>query len=327
MKPQVVAYRGEIPESVHNIHYVVVDRLGREIASGGNGDLVTYWRSAAKPFQLVPLVEGGGVERFGLEDRHLAVMASSHNGETVHVEAVAEILERIGIPEDTLACGAHPPWHGDAALELARRGEEPRAIHNNCSGKHANMLALCRLYGWDPEGYYKKEHPVQRRIMEEIRSFTGLTEEQLAVGTDGCGVPVFGLPLRRMAWAYALLADPRDLPQQKGEAVKRITKAMAGCPMLVAGTGRLDTELMEAGGGEIVAKLGSEAVYCLALLERGWGVALKVEDGALRALGPAVMALLEKFDILTGALPGWREVALRNHRGEVIGKLAARGFN
>ncbi|MGI6558401.1 MAG: asparaginase [Limnochordia bacterium] len=327
MKPQVVAYRGEIPESVHNIHYVVVDRLGREIASGGNGDLVTYWRSAAKPIQLLPLVEGGGVEQFGLEDRHLAVMASSHNGEKVHVEAVAQILERIGMPEDALACGVHPPWYDDAALELARRGEEPRAIHNNCSGKHANMLALCRLYGWDPEGYYKKEHPVQRRIMEEIRSFTGLTEEQLVVGTDGCGVPVFGLPLRRMAWAYALLADPRDLPRKKGEAARRITKAMAGCPMLVAGTGRLDTELMEAGSGEIVAKLGSEAVYCLALLERGWGVALKVEDGSLRALGPAVMALLAKFDILTDALPQQRKVVLHNHRGEVIGHLAARGID
>ena len=105
------------------------------------------------------------MEQFGLEDRHLAVMASSHNGEKVHVEAVAQILERIGMPEDALACGVHPPWYDDAALELARRGEEPRAIHNNCSGKHANMLALCRLYGWDPEGTIK-EHPVQRRIME-----------------------------------------------------------------------------------------------------------------------------------------------------------------
>lgn len=327
MKPEVVAYRGEIPESVHNIHYVVVDRLGREIASGGNGDLVTYWRSAAKPIQLLPLVEGGGVEKFGLENRHLAVMASSHNGQKEHVDAVGEILERIGMTEDALACGAHAPWDGDAASELVKRGEKPRAIHNNCSGKHANMLALCRLNGWDAEGYYEREHPVQKRIQEEVRCFTGLSQEDLILGTDGCGVPVFGLSLRRMAWAYALLADPRDLPRKKGEGARQITKAMASNPMLVAGKGRLDTELMEAGKGKIVAKLGSEAVYCMALLERGWGVALKVEDGSLRALGPSVMALLAKFDILPEALPRWRRVVLRNHRGEVIGHLAARGID
>ncbi|MGI6037499.1 MAG: asparaginase [Limnochordia bacterium] len=316
---RVLVYRDNLVESIHNIHYVVVDRFGRAVDAGGNGKLLTYWRSAAKPLQLLPLVEGGGADKLGLDDSHLAVMASSHNGEEEHVTKVAEILAKLGFGEDMLQCGVHPPWGERAASQLAAKGEEPRPIHNNCSGKHANLLALCRHLDVDPEGYYRPDHPVQVKIMEEIKSLTGLSE--LLIATDGCGVPVFGLTLDRMAWAYALLASPRELPEAKGKAAKRITEGMMKHPFLVAGTNRFETELMEAAQGKLFAKTGSEGIFCIGIPGEGYGIAMKVEDGHSRAYGPAVLAVLEGLGYLEGELPQWRVPQIRNARGEVIGRM------
>jgi len=316
--------RGSLVESRHRGDLAVVDTAGRLVYSRGDPHLVTYWRSSAKPFQALTLVEEGGPGCFGLTARELAVIVSSHGGEEEHVQTVASVLAKTGCAESDLLCGAAAPLYAPAAENLMRAKVPFRAVHNNCSGKHAGMLALCRLKGWSPAGYTDPGHPLQRHTLAVIADLTGVLAAQIAIGVDGCGVPVFGLPLSGMALAYARLARPEALASgARRRALAAIRAAMVEHPFFVAGTGRLDTALMEATAGRLAAKVGAEGVYCVA--GPGQGLALKIEDGGNRPLGPAVIQSLRDLGWLTDEEsarlePFWHP-AIRNHRGEVVGAL------
>jgi L-asparaginase II len=313
---------GEI-ESVHRVSIAVVERSGRLHAAAGHAGLVTFARSAVKPIQALPLVEDGVVDRFGLSDRELALCCASHNGEPHHVGVAAGLLQRLGLSEDALACGPHDPLYAPAARALRDAGQQPGRIHNNCSGKHAGMLALARAHGWPVEDYHTAPHPVQQRMLFEMSRWSGIAAEHIATAVDGCGVVTFALPLEAMARAFARFAGNAA----DGGPAARIVAAVAAWPEYLAGTGRLCTKLLRASAGRIVAKVGAEGVYCAAVPEAGLGVALKIEDGATRAAGPALLATLQDLDVLRPAerteLQDLAAPELRNTRGERVGELRA----
>jgi L-asparaginase II len=316
--------RGDILESVHCVSVAVVDAGGRLRASAGSPDLVTFARSAVKPLQALPLVVDGVLDPYGFGDRELALCCASHNGEPHHVELAASMLARIGLEESALACGPQAPFHEPSARALRAPGREPGRIHNNCSGKHAGMLALACRHGWPVAGYEKACHPVQRRMLEELAAWSGTAVDEIGVAVDGCGVSTFALPLQALARAFGRLAGAA----RRGEpGPERVLGAMARYPEYVAGTNRMCTDLNRVVHGRILAKVGAEGVYCAAIPGAELGIALKVEDGAWRAAEPALLAVLRALALIAdeemAELSRYAEPVITNTRGERTGELRA----
>lgn len=321
----VVVWRGAIPESRHRMQAAVADRTGRFEASTERPDGITTFRSAAKPFQLLPLVERGHADRWRLSPEDLAVMSASHTGSAYHVERVRGLLARFGLGERHLACGFHEPLDPESLARVRAHPDERSPLYNNCSGKHAGMLCLARSEGWPVEGYERSEHAVQRLMRETVAEVAGLAPESLGVGIDGCGVSVFSLPIGAMARAYAELASAGSGATPRDAALHRIRSAMARYPRAVGGEGRFSTVLMESTRGRLVAKGGAEGLECLAIPERGLGVAIKCEDGSSRPVAPATLALLEQIGAIEPdeleRLRSSRRPVLRNHAGTEVGVL------
>ncbi|HTW85938.1 MAG TPA: asparaginase [Candidatus Sulfotelmatobacter sp.] len=325
--PAVAVRRGTRVESLHAVAACVCDEDGEVVLKLGTIETPVFLRSSAKPFIAAAAVRAGVLERFGFGQRELAVMCASHSGEPGHVDVVAAMLARIGASVDDLRCGAHPPSYEPAAAALAARGESPTQLHNNCSGKHAGILALARVLGAPLEGYLEPEHPAQRAIIAlcERVSDDVFTGDKLAV--DGCGIPVYATTLHRAARSFARMATLRGLADEDAVALAQVTAAMTAEPWYVAGTGRFDTDLMVATGGRIAAKSGAEAVHCDALLDAGLGLALKVIDGGRRAAAPATLAVLDAVRVLDpaarAALASHARLAVKNVAGRVVGEVAA----
>jgi L-asparaginase II len=318
--------RGDLLESRHDVAAVVTDREGAVIASAGLHEDPIFWRSTAKPFQLWPLVERGGVERWQLTSQHLALACGSHNAEPMHRDVAADWLRLIGAAVSDLACGGHPSLSPRVAETMIREGLTPGPLESNCSGKHAAMLALAALEGWPMAGYQRLDHPVQGAIAESIARWSGLEAGALAWGVDGCAAAAVASPLAHLAIAWAHLGASTD------PALGKVREAMLLHPELVAGTGRLDTLLMQGWSGRILVKVGAEGVFAAALPTLGWGVALKVLDGDMRAAGIALAAVLEQVtrhvggnDFPLEALTQWRDPAIRNTRGETTGHTIVHG--
>ena len=286
---RVEATRGGIVESVHRVSLAVVDREGCLVASAGDPELVTFWRSAAKPFQAMPLVTDGAADHFGFGPQELALACASHSSEPTHRAVAERMLALLGLGEEALACGPHPPLSPLVANEVVRKGIVMTPVWSNCSGKHAGMLALARFHDWPLAGYERRGHPVQERMLREVERWTGIPSDRLALGVDGCTVVSFGLTLSAMARAYARFGVSEE------PAARRLRAAMAGEPLLTAGAARLETALAEATVGRVIAKIGADGVYCATLPEAGLGVALKVEDGDMASLGPALLATLREL--------------------------------
>jgi L-asparaginase II len=322
--------RGGLGESLHRGAVAVCRPDGVRVRGLGHPSMPTFLRSAAKPLQALPLIATGAADALGLEPAELAVCCGSLNGEPFQVEAVRSVLAKAGVGPEALACGVHRPSHRPTARALRQAGERPTELHNNCAGKHAAMLAICAHQGWEARGYTQASHPVQRLMLHAVAEMCAYPAEQIGVGVDGCGVPVFRLPLVALAGAYARLAAPAagGLAAETAAAAARIMEACLAHPEMIAGTGRLCTRVMQAAPGRLLAKTGAEGTYALALAGQGLGVALNVEDGAMRALSPAVTELLHQLgelghDALEGPLADLHRPALTNHRGEAVADLAA----
>jgi len=303
--------RGPLVEEVQRGHLAIADARGTALASLGDPDHErTYWRSSAKPFQSMALVTSGAAEAFGFAPEDLAVCSASHNGEEVHVSRVAHVLALAGNSPEDLRCGAHPPLDPASAAALQRAGVAPSALHSNCSGKHAGMLALAKHLGAPTQGYRRPDHPVQRLILETVCRFTGLRSDEVAIGVDGCGVPCFGISVTRMAIAFARVMRPDGLPLADQQAAAAVRGAMMSHPYLVGGAGRFDTDVMRVAGGRILVKGGASGVLC-AGLESGVGVALKLESGP-RHLGSGAPIILEALRAL-GAIGDAERSGLAAH--------------
>jgi L-asparaginase II len=320
--------RGDLIESRHRLSIAIAGPDGRLVAWSGDPQLVTFWRSAAKFFQAVPLVADGAADALGVTEEELALACASHNGETRHAEVARVLLGRSGASEADLVCGPHSSLSDAVAKTMAQRGEKPTKAHNNCSGKHAGMIAVGRHAGWGSDGYHVPTHQVQRRCLEEVSRWTGIHVDGIPHGTDGCGVPSFALPLAAMATAYARLGaavagdDVPSVPAASLAAMRRLIAAVRAHPFLLAGTGRLDTELLEITRGRVLAKIGAEGVYSAVIPDLRLGLAFKVEDGATRALAPALLALLDQ--VAPGVVQGLeshRRPGIANTLGRMVGSL------
>lgn len=334
-EPLVQVTRGAITESRHRGHIMAVEPDGTIAAYLGAPETVTFLRSAAKPHQALPLIESGAADRFGFTEQEIALACASHSGEPIHTAIAASMLRKIGLEPKHLKCGTHEPFSPQVASELREKREEPNVLQNNCSGKHAGMLALAVHLGAPIESYDLPENPVQLAIGHTVAQFSGVPIEDIAVATDGCGVPVFGVTLKAMALMYArLVAPPEEFEERTRVGCRRIVSAMTNHPELIGGTSdRLDTEMMRATKGTLVSKVGAEGVYTAGILPcerwpRGLGLALKIEDGDdHRARPTVVIESLDQLGVLDDealeAVSRYAFFPIHNRREEVVGEVRA----
>ncbi|HTI46672.1 MAG TPA: asparaginase [Casimicrobiaceae bacterium] len=321
--PVAELVRGATVESVHYGSVAVVDREGRLLHAAGDPHAVTFTRSALKPLQALPFVAAGGIERFGYSKAQTALLCASHSGEPRHVEAVADMLARAGNHGTDLQCGTHPPGFYDA------RGDVPppppySPLQHNCSGKHSGMLAWCTQHGAAKADYLAYEHPLQHEIRRAVATFTGIAEDRLLAGIDGCSAPNYAVPLSALARAFARLATA-DVDADYGRAPRTLADAMTAHPEMVSGAHRSDLALMEAGRGDWVTKIGAEGVQAIGIRSHGIGIAIKVADGQKRGLYPVIVAVLDALGVLDTAarevLATWGPHAISNYRGLRTGEI------
>jgi L-asparaginase II len=334
-EPLVEVRRGAITESRHRGHIAVVSGDGLVVSYAGVPDTVTYLRSSGKPFQAIPIVASGAAEHFGFTDKEVALACGSHSGEPIHTAIAAEMLRKAGVEASALKCGIHEPFSLEAAQELRDKGEQPTVLQNNCSGKHAAMLAFAKHLGASIENYDSPENPIQLAIGRTVSQFSGIPMEDLSVGVDGCAVPVFAITVRAMAQAYVrLVSPPAVFEKPVRDACERIVRAMTTYPELIGGTrDRLDTEIMRAAPGAIISKVGAEGVYTAGVLPceawpKGLGLALKIEDGDdLRARPTVVIESLRQLGVLRDSsldhVARYAFFPINNRRGDVVGEVRA----
>jgi L-asparaginase II len=337
MNPSLVeATRGGIVESAHRGALAVVDARGASVHALGDTSRPVFARSAVKVLQALPLVTSGAADALALDDDELALACASHNGQAQHVATAAGMLAKAGLDEAALECGAHWPQHEVAQRELAASGRPLSALHNNCSGKHAGFLCvgclMSRAQGRDPRefvrGYVRAEHPVMREVTAALQAATGADLSQAPVGTDGCSIPTYGIPLTQLALAFARVATGVGLTADRANAAARLRAAVAKAPFYVAGSGRFDTKVMQRLGERVFCKVGAEGVFCAALPEQGLGVAIKIDDGnnaraAEVVMAAAIEALVRLDDDERAFMRALSEVTLKNWNGIEVGALRA----
>jgi L-asparaginase II len=338
--PLTRVFRGGMVESVHRGSIAVVDAHGKLLALAGDPATRTCLRSAAKPFQAIPLLEYGGADEYELTPEEIALTCASHGGEPLHVSTAAALLRKGEFDEEDLLCAAHLPFDEKSAADLRASGEPASPLHNNCSGKHAGMLLATQVMDVPAADYIAPGHPLQMLMRSTVSDFAGLTPDEVPFALDGCGVPAFFLTLYRAAFAYARLMGASI--DRYAESGRRVTDAMTSHPHYVAGNWSMTTPLMAAFRGELLAKEGAEGFYamalapslCGALTERlrlsddcALGIALKIEDGSMdRGRNPAILRLLELLGIELDDRPElepYRDMLIVNHAGNVTGEVRA----
>lgn len=323
--PVAVATRGQHVENVHWGSAAVVNAHGELIASFGDVIAPVFPRSSIKPFQALPLVAAGGLQRFGWGAREAALLCASHSAETEHLAVVEHMLASSGHTVSELGCGAHVPGHYAALNEAPPAHGQWTALHNNCSGKHAGFLACCGLHGWSLSDYLDPAHALQQAIREALGELAGIDVDRLPRGIDGCSAPIYALPLHNLALAYARLAVSAPGTRWH-DAAEPLRDAMRMQPQLISGHGRFDLALTRLGGGDWIVKGGADGVQTLASVSRGIGIAVKLADGNARALNAVVIELLRQLGWLELPLPA--DVAacdaplIRNWRDTVTGQVS-----
>jgi len=346
-QPLVELTRGKITESVHYGAIAVVNTNNDLLANFGDPEMVAFLRSSAKPFQAIPVFEYGAIDEYGFTDKEIALICSSHSSTDEHLAAITELQDKIGLLEENLMCGTHPPMDKQTEIAMLLRGEEPTQRRHNCSGKHTGMLAQAKIRRVPLENYIDIHHPVQQADLKVFSEMCAVAMDQVEIGIDGCSVPVYAIPLRNAALGFARLADPVGLPENRAAACRRITKAMTAYPFMVAGPDRFDTALMEAFEGKIVTKTGAEGFQAIGILpgvlspgSPGVGIAIKISDGdlkdrarptasleVLRQLGinftTRQKEILEKFDC--PPVKNWRKIVVGETRPVFTLQKTSRG--
>lgn len=316
--------RDGVVESTHYGRVAICAPDGRLLAGAGDPEGVQFWRSSSKPIQALSVVTSGAADRFALTERELSVCCASHSGSAMHVTTVAGILDKLGLNVSVLQCGVHWPGDVEERNRLIRAGEEPSPLHNNCSGKHAGMLATCLALGADPGSYLAHEHPVQRLIATHMELLSGVPESAWHIGRDGCGAPTVAMSLGGQALAFARLVAPEGLPAEVRVAAERITAAMAVAPELVSAPAAFNTELMRLTGGAVIAKGGAEGLFCMAAREREIGIAFKIADGSGRAHPAIALELLRraKVDLPAELVERFARPPITNCHRDTVGDIA-----
>jgi L-asparaginase II len=318
--PLAEVTRGGQVESIHYGSVAVVDKDGRLLRHAGDPDFSTFTRSTIKPFQALPFLRAGGLAHFGFGSRELALMCASHSGETMHTDIVQAMLGKAGCDEHHLRCGCQVPLHYTVEDKTPPADAVFSQLHHNCSGKHAGFLAYCVQHGLPLDSYIDPAHPLQQEVRQELAQVAGMSEYDLPLGIDGCSAPNYALPLWRLAFAYARLA-------QDDGPLGELFAAMTAHPELVSGTGRVDLAFMQTAPGNWVAKGGAEAVQVIGIRSAGLGIAIKIADGGSRGLYPATIAVLQQLGLLASAdgtpLAQWARPQLHNFMGLPTGEVRA----
>ncbi|MGO2356410.1 MAG: asparaginase [Marinomonas foliarum] len=323
--------RGGIVESEHNIKAVIVSSMGEVIESWGDVEALVYPRSAIKAMQALAFIEMGGAERFGFSDDEISICCASHNGEPEHVATVQSMLDKLASTEADFECGCHWPMRVEAGYVLAGEGKEPNQLHNNCSGKHAGMLGLAKLLGVSSEGYIGIDHPVQQKIADTMADMCDYDYSTAPWSPDGCSAPTWAMPLTNLALAFAKFASPDSLSTERQKACKTLYDAVVEYPFMVAGTARYCTDMMRILQKRVFLKVGAEGVYIAAIPELKLAIALKCDDGAVRAAESVMTALLDYVGITSfvadNIMQKYRSVTLKNWEkrktGEVVCSTSA----
>lgn len=298
MNPILVeVYRNTVLESFHRGVVCIVDKDGKVIFSEGDIQQVCYPRSAMKLIQVMPLLELGGMEKFVFSLEEIAIMCGSHNAEPDHLRVVNSILHKIGLDKESLKCGPQYPTSKRDADELIRRSDKPHHIHNNCSGKHAGMLALCRLLNYEIEDYLNPNHPIQTLILQYVEEMYEYPKDKMVTALDGCSAPVYSIPIYNQALAFKNLVATDSYSTERKLACKTIVEAMSSYPFMVAGTKRYCSDMMKVCGERIIGKTGAEGVFCMSFLQEQIGVCIKIDDGKMLPQYNVAQALVEATGI------------------------------
>lgn len=312
-------------ESQHRGAWCLVDAGDEVIEERGSIEHPFFARSSIKALQAIPLVEGGAAAALGLTDEELSLALASHNAEECHTSTVSALLTRLGLGVEDLKCGAQAPGDGGVRRALESAEEEPSALHNNCSGKHAGFLALSKHLGAPTGDYLEPDGEVQTLVRSAIAEMCGADAESLTRGIDGCSAPTYRLPLRSLGLAFARLVEPSGLSPERGAACEQMVAAVATHPILIAGSrGRLCTELSRITAGRLFPKIGAEGVYAVGDRASGRALAVKIDDGGRRALHAVVVKLLARFEMIDDAeargLSSWLQAELTNYAGIEVGR-------
>lgn len=326
MNPILVEVRrGGVLESFHRGVVCVVNAEGEVIYSRGDIEQISYPRSAMKLFQHIPLIISGVHDELKLNQKEIAIMCGSHNGENQHKEVVYSMLEKIGLDENHLKCGAQKPTFRSDYEELIRSGKSPAAIHNNCSGKHAGFLALCKKKGYELDTYLDLNHQIQKEIRTTIAAYYEVAENDLIPGIDGCSAPTFAMPIKNMALAFKNLVKPNSkISEEQFKASKVILNAIKEYPEMLAGTNRYCTDLIKITKGRIIGKTGADGVYSLVIPHEGIGITVKIDDGKMGPQYQVVQELLKKHGWISNSeyneLEKYRKFELKNFSGKIVGE-------
>lgn len=315
--------RGDNVESRHRGSVAVVAAGGDVLLEIGSIDSPVYPRSSLKPLQALALFQTGAASRFGLDDARVCLACASHNGEQEHTRRVADWLEELGLDESALECGAHYPYSDEARNALIRDGVKPGPLHNNCSGKHAGFLSVAKSLGVDHRGYIQPWHEVQRRVVRVVEETCDVSLADVEPAIDGCGIPVYGIPLRNLARAFAAFS-PLAARDALTSARQAVSSAILRYPYLIAGGGRFCSRVIELSRGRAIMKTGAEGVFTGTLLEEGIGIALKIDDGATRASEVLMASMLGRFtrdEAFRHALAAETSVVVRNAAGREVGSI------
>lgn len=326
MKPLAAVTRNNYVESVHYGYICVVDSQGNVLYHLGDYSKNIFFRSSAKPIQTIAVLKSGAADYYNFDSREIAIACSSHSGEGIHQQLVLDLIKRLDLQPSDLHCGVMQPYNEKEQLRLVKENLAPSVFHCSCSGKHAAMLALTKYRNKDIANYEELQHEVQQEILEVIAEFSNLNKDSISVGTDGCGVPIYLLPMNRIALSYAKLMEySGDQNHPYNDACGRIVAAMMKHPQLVGGEGEFCTDLMKITGHKLIGKVGCEAVYCIGVKERNLGICIKIADGNERALYPIVIHLLNQLELLNieelEALGQWYRPLLKNNLQEEIGRI------
>jgi L-asparaginase II len=326
MEPLAVVTRDHYIESIHYGYVCIVNSSGKVIYNLGDNNTKIFFRSSAKPIQVIPFIQSGAAETMGFSKKEIAVACASHSGQKFHQETVEEILKKLALTEDNLHCGTMIPYSEEENKILIAQGKSPSVFHCSCSGKHSAMLALAKFRGYSVENYEKTSHPVQQEILKTVAEFADEEADSIATGIDGCGAPIYMLPIQKIALTYAKLSEyAQDKNSTYHHSCKTVFNAMTSYPEMVAGEYEFCTELMQTTGSKLIGKVGCEAVYCLGIKKDNLGICIKIVDGNERAVYPVVMQILRDIGILENLefsnLKHWYNVILKNNLNEEIGRI------
>ncbi len=321
-------YRGEREEAIHYGTIAVVDKDGNLTHYVGDPEFFVFTRSSAKPFQLIPLIETGAADKYGFSPKQLSVMCGSHTGTDEHRATVQANLDAAENDSENLKCGSHLPISMMLSGEYPKHNEHLDRVRNNCSGKHSGFLALAKYLGEDVAEYINPKSRVQQMVLDVIADIYGYPREEIVIATDGCSAPNFGMPLIHTAIAFMKLATGNSTGKVKPEIIKRVRDAMVEYPEMVSGEGRFDLALSRTFPGNIVCKVGAEAIEGIGFSDPPIGIAVKIHDGNQRALYPVCIEILRQLGILTNIetaehLKSFHEAEIRNHMKILTGRIEA----